>query len=561
MKGLDLRKFQKVSSDDAMTRLKHVDGHEIRIAHAKLNEKMRGELEKLPMHMAEGGASGSWDDEESQPKPSQTPAPSQTPPPVSININAQPQQQSQAPEPHPLPPPQPVQQQPMPQETQRAPKPTLAPVQKPAQALAQAPKQQAADMAPPPAPEDAVQVGQQAPQAMVQPMQPPPVQEELMQEQKAWEHDLQNGHITPKTYSDLYAKKSTLGKIGTLFGLLVGGAGAGLSHQPNALLEMMNREINNDLEAQKQSKGNAQNFLRINQQDMLNRAQIAQMERQAPLTEAQTKQLKAETDIKAYTLAQAQMLQTSYHNLVQNVDRMPEGPSKEAAKQQLGIIYSKIGDKINNINDQAAGAIHYSNMLFGNQNHGADPEQEFQKKTQGMRMLGPQGEARAKDLEDKHVPGLSGQASIPIPHDDRNRIEAMNVLDNKVRDVLDFAKQHAGTLNPQTLARGKQKAEELIAFYNKSVDNLGMTEGRLGWLEKQIKDDPTSVFKQIMGNNERLREIRDSNVGRRDILTKKYGLPDQKSSVPDEGAEVERLAGNGKIAVFDSKTKKFLRWK
>ena len=67
----------------------------------------------------------------------------------------------------------------------------------------------------------------------------------------------------------IFAKKDTLGKIGTMFGLLIGGAGAGLAHQPNMLMEMMNNQIKNDLQAQEQSSLNKQSFLKINQQNVL----------------------------------------------------------------------------------------------------------------------------------------------------------------------------------------------------------------------------------------------------------------------------------------------------
>ena len=59
--------------------------------------------------------------------------------------------------------------------------------------------------------------------------------------------DYGNGHITPKTYHDLFSKnadgsdRGTLSKIGMIFGLMLGGAGSGLTHQPNAALGMMNK--------------------------------------------------------------------------------------------------------------------------------------------------------------------------------------------------------------------------------------------------------------------------------------------------------------------------------
>lgn len=49
----DLSRFKKVASDKHSTTLKHDDGHTIKLAHAPLSPKMRGELHALPM--ANGG--------------------------------------------------------------------------------------------------------------------------------------------------------------------------------------------------------------------------------------------------------------------------------------------------------------------------------------------------------------------------------------------------------------------------------------------------------------------------------------------------------------------------
>lgn len=55
MKGLDLRKFKKVSSDKHTTTLEHPDGHRISIAHSKLKGDLKTQLEKLPAY-SEGGS-------------------------------------------------------------------------------------------------------------------------------------------------------------------------------------------------------------------------------------------------------------------------------------------------------------------------------------------------------------------------------------------------------------------------------------------------------------------------------------------------------------------------
>lgn len=61
MKGLDLRAFKKVESDNQYTTLKHPSGHTIKVLHASLSPKHREDLKSLPLHtpkakkMADGG--------------------------------------------------------------------------------------------------------------------------------------------------------------------------------------------------------------------------------------------------------------------------------------------------------------------------------------------------------------------------------------------------------------------------------------------------------------------------------------------------------------------------
>lgn len=50
MKGLDLSKFKKVSSDRNTTTLRHEHGHEIRLAHIALSPNTRRQLDRLPTH-------------------------------------------------------------------------------------------------------------------------------------------------------------------------------------------------------------------------------------------------------------------------------------------------------------------------------------------------------------------------------------------------------------------------------------------------------------------------------------------------------------------------------
>ncbi len=71
MKGLNLSKFKKISSDDKITTLRHPDGHEFRVAHKALTPRLKKDLEALPMagpvKMADGGESPKKNSTESDP--------------------------------------------------------------------------------------------------------------------------------------------------------------------------------------------------------------------------------------------------------------------------------------------------------------------------------------------------------------------------------------------------------------------------------------------------------------------------------------------------------------
>ena len=176
---------------------------------------------------------------------------------------------------------------------------------------------------------------QQAPQSVsTNPDQGAPAQQDAdrhMREAAAWANDIDNGHITPKTYNDLFhynsdgSEKSTLGKVGQLFGLLVAGAGAGLTHQPNAVLQMMDNQIKNDLEAQKQSKSDATNYLRLNQQRLLNDANVKHFLASAAYTDAQKKEVLQRVNQEALTTSVMQGNISAFKAMQKKVEDLRKG--------------------------------------------------------------------------------------------------------------------------------------------------------------------------------------------------------------------------------------------
>lgn len=165
------------------------------------------------------------------------------------------------------------------------------------------PSDQASQVAQVPSPVAPPAIAQQAAPA-VAPAQlavpaPPkfPTAQEYNAHDMAEMQDAATRKITPQTYASMFADKSTLGKIGTLFGLMLSGAGSGLAHQSNALLDMMNKLIDNDLNAQKTNVSNAQNFLNLSYGHEVQQAQIRKMEFENLATQAGIKATEAGTEL------------------------------------------------------------------------------------------------------------------------------------------------------------------------------------------------------------------------------------------------------------------------
>jgi hypothetical protein len=365
--------------------------------------------------------------------------------------------------------------------------------------------------------------------------------QQFLQEDQMWQRDLANGHVQPKTYHDLFAKnddgsdRGTLSKLGMMFGMFASGVGSGLTHQPNQMLEMMNNEIKRDYDAQVQSKSNALNYSRV-------AAEIGK-------TGAETQGLLYQNEGYRRELAQQLAGRAEFNRELQRVQALPDGSdAKRNGFMALGMMSRALDQKAQNTADMIDAQFNMNQQMFGGQPSagGAPDEAAFQQRNRALMMSGPQAKDLGQYEQERHFAGVPQQASTPISQDDRNRVEKMNVLDNKVQDVLNFAVQHRGTVDPSIRKQAAQKAHELTAFYNQSVDSLGMTEGRLNWLDEQVKKNPTSVIRQVLGNNAALREIRDSNRGRRDILMQKYGIPSYPKAAAPQGGASEGMTGKSK---------------
>jgi len=543
---VNYRNFKKVHEDNDKAIMRNEKGHSITISKKALSPKHLEELRKLPLHAFSGAdtedqadtADVSMDSADNEPKRREAPH-------TVINIG----QPAQAASPT---------QAPAPMQQPQQPPVLAAPARAPQSVESPAPAQ-----APVPAAEPAAPVQPEVPPSQPQPPQANeplnPFQQahqmalqKYMAEDKAWQNDLNNGHITPETYHDLFAKKSTLGKIGTAFGLLLSGAGSGLAHQPNAALSLMQQEIQNDLDAQKTSKANALNYIAANQKQMLMRAEIPKLVAEGKLTQAQAQLAQAEAGQKAFALSQMQMNRTAFHYLVQQTQKLPVGsPQRTAAENTLAMMYQAINNENFSIADRAAAASALAN--FGNSSEPGS----IQQKSKVLTMAGnPQ---LASYMEERNVPGFEGQASQPVPQDVRNQLAAQKQYDEKAREYVEFAKKHKANWANLNIAQrqaianqGAAMGANLQSLYRNKIKGGVYKKGEQEFIEQIIPDQPAKWSAGFNAIPKVEQTIKD-NEG--DIATTagSVGLKVPKKEAARETASGKATHKEGQTGTFNGK--------
>jgi hypothetical protein len=258
-----------------------------------------------------------------------------------------------------------------------------------------------------------------------------------------------------------------------------------------------------------------------------------------------------EAAMRGYEMAVARfniMALEKQRKLVEDL-RQKNSPLLPQAEQTFGMMSQLVDNKIVNVLSQAAGRQTMMHYMFnqGPQGNAQDVDQQVRNRANYFRIMGDK--QSAENIENKHFQGVPQDADRPIEKEDQKRLESHNVLDNRVNDLIKFAIENRGSVNPNVTRQGKQKAEEFINFYNQSLDKLGITEGRLDWLKKQIEENPTNVFGQILGSLAPLREIKQSNIARRDQLMKNYGIQEYPKRQQDEMPETKTYQGHQYIKV------------
>ena len=552
MKNIQLNGPKKIHSDKDVTIFRDKNGHEIRVAHAALSPKMLKELHALPVHGKEpkkmaGGGDPVDDDSDVD---------DQTQPDPSVAQESQPQAQSNSP----------LDVEPIQPGEDNGTETQAAQDQEDQVDSSQAIPAPAASNQPAQAPQSPTA-------AMVSnPLDANTLATQFNQDYAQLKQDVGTGAIKPMTMADIWSKtadgqpRGTLSKIGLLFSMLAGGMGSGLTHQPNLIMQSMQKEIDNDLAAQQNTKTNQFNAFTAATQHVqalsgLNLQQMQAKYQQALTANQPIEAKKLQSEI-AVNKANQQLIATNkskqalvlsvlQHTLGQT-NNMPPGPMKQNAMAAHQMLSQASDAHIAQQNQQTAQQI----------------ENNWKQNNMALSMVEP---GLAQWQAERHLPGQTQYASTPIAPQDRSKMSSMDALDSQIDALQGFIKQHpAGELSPAALQKGQQMAAEIIPLYSSSLGG-DLSQGRTEWLNKQINENPAGLFQQIAGSPARIQEIKDANDRRRQALMGQYyvpggyskGEPAQGSSA-NQGAsnEIERLdPKSGRVAVYDSKTKKPLRWK
>lgn len=337
-------------------------------------------------------------------------------------------------------------------------------------------------------------------------------------------HDLVVGNLKPQTYGQLlYGGKDFFGKMGSLFGLLMSGAGSGLSKQPNLLMEMMNKEIDRDLEAQKESSKNAQNLYKLNIDKALAESRMTK-------EQAEAAGIWKDVEQKALQNSRTQMELFAMHHLMQQSNLLPSS-SKPVAQQALSGVQGAVAQSIDKRNSEAA--------------------QNEALRTMGQLGLLPGAERVAESREARTVPGV-GTSSQVVPADVRGQLATYQRLNDSVDDLLQYSKKHNNILPAgPAYEEGRTKALAVQQMVREGLLGTVFRDSEKPLLEKFVRENPAGVFKSI-ATQPRLRAILESNRISSNALKKSYGLPvsESKSSAGeiryDAQGNAWKLGSDGK---------------
>lgn len=311
--------------------------------------------------------------------------------------------------------------------------------------------------------------------------------------------DIKNGYIDPNQYwtGDKNGNGSH-SKIASAIGMIL--AGFNPTNRPNAAIDMLKYQMDQNLAAQKENLGAKQNLLTANLRQFGN--------------------LKDATDMTK--LMQADIMQ---NELKTAAAKAASPMAKAAALQAAGQLQMQYAP----LQQQMAMRQSMMNMANG----GGSPE-SVEHMLGYMRVANPE---MAKEMEARYVPGV-GLASVPVPPAVREQLVMKQQFGNAVANMRKWASEHSGSLSPTDINTGKAMSANVQNLYREAINGGVFKAGEQNFINGIIDNDPTKFFNNIRVLP-KLDQAARENESSLNILKKSNGLPVKQNTVAQQQHSLE----------------------
>lgn len=315
--------------------------------------------------------------------------------------------------------------------------------------------------------------------------------------------DIKNGYIDPNKYwTGGPNGEGGHSKVAAGVGMIL--AGFNPTNSPNAAINYLKYQMDQNLEAQKQNLGAKQSLLSANLRQFGNLREATEM------TRIMQNDIMSNELLSAAGKAQTPMAKAAALQAAGQLQR-------EAAMQSQQFAFMR------------------SMSQMGQDGSGGN-EAALDHMINVARVIKPE---MAKEMEQRRVPGFGVLAKVPVTPELRNKITGHIQFDKEVADLQDFVKNNT-TFVPGTAAyaKGMQKALALQAAIREGKLGTVYREGEQPLLDKFVSQNPAGLSKFIKTPSQ-LDELRAMNQRDFGPTLQQVGLPMPKRAVdqthPNEG--------------------------
>lgn len=298
------------------------------------------------------------------------------------------------------------------------------------------------------------------------------------------QNEFMNAFATQKIDPNrLWSSASTGSKISAAIGVILGGLGAGLTGGPNQALEIMNKHVDQDIDAQKAELGKKQTLYSMNLQ-------------------------KYQNEHMAYLATKAQVASALQGKLASAAAQMGTGQAKAhetQANAQINLYRQQI-------NQQLASQKTLHDVL------------KYTRETGDLRYADYLPAETANNLRGRSVPGY-GLATTSERADKANELVATTEASKKgINDLLEFTKKPAASFSLQDRAEAQATAAMLKAKLRTTLVGPGAVNESEWKLLDNIVANPTDIDRMSSSTKKSLETLQKKLDQNLNTSLTQYGL-------------------------------------